>query len=78
MSTMTLLSAETTPRFGPPTASLLNALHDALLGERDRSCLDRADPDRQVALTLDLSEQDDGIVGGHLHSDANYLESSHR
>lgn len=34
MSTMPLLSAETTPRFGPPTASLLNALHDALLGER--------------------------------------------
>lgn len=34
MSTMTLFGSETAPRFGPPTATLLSALHDALVGER--------------------------------------------
>jgi hypothetical protein len=42
---------------------------DALLLERDRGGLDRADPDRQVPLALALLEQQDRLVAGQL--DAN-------
>src|SRR5215467_5269667 len=49
----------------------------ALLGERDRGSLHRADPDRQIPVPLGLLEQDDGLVRGHLDPDADDLHLPH-
>src|ERR1700730_4845756 len=49
----------------------------ALLGEGDRRCLDRSDPDRQVPVALRLLEQDDGAVRWHLDPDADDLHLPH-
>src|SRR6266699_513311 len=49
----------------------------ALLGEGDRCCLDRSDPDRQVPVALRLLEQDDGAVRWHLDPDADDLHLPH-
>ena len=51
--------------------------HDALLGERDRGGLDRADPDRQVAVAVHLAQQHDRLVGGHLDPDTHDVELAH-
>ena len=51
--------------------------HDALLGEGDRGGLDGADPDRQVALTVDLAQQHDRLVRGHLDPDTRRRPSAH-
>src|SRR6266566_2087555 len=49
----------------------------ALLGEGDGGSLHRADPDRQVPVPLGFLEQDDGLVRGHLDSDADDLHLPH-
>src|SRR5215467_15944247 len=51
--------------------------HHPLLRERDRGGFHRADPDWQVPLPLHLLEQDDGLVRGHLHADADDLHLPH-
>src|SRR5215475_13579132 len=51
--------------------------HHPLLRERDRGGFHRADPDWQVPLPLYLLEQDDGLVRGHLHPDADDLHLPH-
>src|ERR1700750_89919 len=49
----------------------------ALLGEGDRRCLDRSDPDGQVPVALRLLEQDNGAVRWHLDPDADDLHLPH-
>ena len=51
--------------------------HDALLGERDGGGLDRADPDRQIAVARGLLQQDDRLVGRELDSDTDHGELDH-
>ena len=36
------------------------------------------DPDRQVALARDFSKQHDGLIGGHLDSNADHVNFSHQ
>ena len=50
---------------------------DALLGEGDRGGLDRADPDRQVALPRHLAQQHDRLVRGHLDPDSHDIDFAH-
>src|SRR5271166_1585493 len=49
----------------------------ALLGEGDRCCRDRPDPDGQVSIALRLFQQDDGAVRWHLDPDADDLHLPH-
>ena len=51
---------------------------DALLLVRDRGRLDRADPDRQVAVALDLAEQHDRLVAGQLDPHPDHAQLAHR
>ena len=50
---------------------------DALLGVGDGGCLHRPDPDRQVALPLPFTQEDDRLVGGHLDPDADDVNRFH-
>ena len=50
---------------------------DTLLGVGDGGGLDRADPDGQVALTVALAQQHDGLVRRHLDPDADHVDWLH-
>ncbi len=50
---------------------------DALLRERDRTCLRRTDPDREVTIAVPFSEQHDGTVRGHFYPDPNHIQLPH-
>ena len=50
---------------------------DALLLQRDRGGLHRADPDRQVAVTVGLAQQEDRLVRGQFDSDAHHAHLAH-
>ena len=51
---------------------------DALLLVGDRGGLHRADPDRQVAVAVDLPEQHDRLVAGQLHPNPDHAQLAHR
>ena len=50
---------------------------DALLLERDRGGLDRADPDRQIAVAVGLAQQEDRLVRGQFDPDAHDAHLAH-
>jgi hypothetical protein len=49
----------------------------ALLFERDRGGLRLADPDRQVAVTVGLPQQQHRLVLGLLHANADHTNLTH-
>ena len=70
----------TTSNWANPRLSerqLLYAANDALLGIGDGCCLGGADPDGQIALPVAFAQQDDGLVGGHLHANAQDVDLDH-
>ena len=50
---------------------------DALLFEGDRGCLGLADPDRQVAITVGLAQQQDRLVLRLLDANADNANFTH-
>jgi hypothetical protein len=45
-----------------------------LLGKCNRCRLNRTNPDWKKASSLDLLEQDYGLIGGHLNANPNYFD----